>query len=123
MFCLDNDPRIIDGMRGLLERWGCQVVAGTALEVLLEKAGDRRPDIALVDYHLDAGSNGINAVAALRAAYGEGLPACLVTADRSAELMRTAGNLNIDMLNKPVKPAALRAILGALRPARGLAAE
>jgi CheY-like chemotaxis protein len=71
----------------------------------------------LVDYHLDEGT-GIDAVAALRAKLGAGIPAALVTADRSPAVRNEARSKDIQMLNKPVKPAALRAFLAQWRVAR-----
>ena len=71
-----------------------------------------RPDIVIADYHLDAGT-GLEVVAALRLRFGAELPAVLITADRSNELRSEARSRGIVFLNKPVKPAALRATLQA----------
>ena len=82
----------------------------------IDEAG-RAPHVVLADYHLDS-ANGIDAVIALRQRFGEHLPAVLVTADRSAELKGTAAKHHIPILNKPVKPAALRAVIAQERGAR-----
>ena len=112
ILCVDNDPRILDGMRQLLESWNCQVdtIAGSADLAQPKAAAIRRPDLLLVDYHLD-GETGIGAIADLRRRFGEEVPAFLVTADRSTELKDEAGRLDIPIVNKPVKPAVLRAAL------------
>lgn len=68
------------------------------------------PDALLVDYHLDTG-NGIDAVIELRNRFGADLPAILITGDRSSEVREGARARNIQVLNKPVKPAQLRAQL------------
>ena len=65
----------------------------------------------LVDYHLNDGDTGLAAIAALREQSGRELPAAILTADRTdevADLVREAG---VDLLHKPVKPAALRALI------------
>ncbi|TIQ61175.1 MAG: response regulator, partial [Mesorhizobium sp.] len=81
---VDNDARILDGMRLLLEGWGCRVeTASGSAELVLP--GRARPDVVLADYHLDGGT-GLDAIARLRAAYGQDLPCVLVTADRSSEV-------------------------------------
>ena len=67
------------------------------------------PNGLLVDYHLDHG-NGIEAIATLRRRYGE-LPAILITADRSPAVREQAREEGIQVLHKPIKPAALRALL------------
>ena len=55
----------------------------------------------LVDYHLDHG-DGITAIAELRRTYGTGLPAILVTADRSASVREAAHAHDIQVVNKPL---------------------
>jgi CheY-like chemotaxis protein len=76
----------------------------------------------LVDYHLDYG-DGIAAIDDLRRRYGAGLPAILVTADRSAAVRAQAHANDVQVLNKPLKPAALRALLAQWRIQRVAAAE
>ncbi|PAQ08478.1 PAS domain-containing hybrid sensor histidine kinase/response regulator [Mesorhizobium temperatum] len=114
VLCIDNDARILDGMRLLLEGWGCSVdtLAGSGD---LERSGMRRPDIVLADYHLD-GETGLDAIAKLRAIHGQDMPAVLVTADRSSEVRASAGRLDVPVINKPLKPAVLRSMMARVRP-------
>ncbi|TPO11293.1 response regulator [Mesorhizobium sp. B1-1-5] len=114
VLCIDNDARILDGMRLLLEGWGCRVETASGSGVLLEP-GAPKPDLVLADYHLDGGT-GLDAVATLRAAYGQDLPCVLVTADRSSEVRAAAGRLDIPVVNKPLKPAVLRSMMARVRP-------
>jgi Na+/proline symporter/signal transduction histidine kinase/ActR/RegA family two-component response regulator len=111
ILCIDNDARILDGMRLLLEGWGCVVETTPHSERHIQR-GDRarKPDIVLADYHLD-NETGLEAVRRLRRFHGDDLPAVLVTADRSGEVRAEAEKLDIPVINKPVKPAALRAVL------------
>ena len=67
--------------------------------------------------------DGIAAIADLRRRYGSGLPAILVTADRTAAVRETANAQDIQVLHKPIKPAALRALLAQWRVQRVAAAE
>jgi CheY-like chemotaxis protein len=110
--CIDNEPSILDGMRVLLGGWGCRVLTATDLTTALAAiAGSGlEPDGLLVDYHLDDG-NGVGAITELRRRYGGDLPAILVTADRSELVSEEARAAGVQLLNKPVKPAALRALL------------
>ena len=119
---IDNEPRILDGMRTLLAGWGCAVVtAATRAEAIAElEAQGLRPDAAVVDYHLDA-DNGVDVIAALRAHFGGDLPAVLVTADRTEELRAEAAAREIRVLAKPLKPAALRSLLAQWRVTRSAA--
>ena len=119
---IDNEPRILDGMRVMLEGWGCTVVtAGSRAEAIEAfDSAAMRPDAAVVDYHLDA-DNGVDVVAALRERYGAELPAVLVTADRTEELRAEAAASDIRVLAKPLKPAALRSLLSQWRVTRSAA--
>lgn len=111
VFCLDNDPRILEGMRLLLERWGCQVSTFTgSLAIDQQRSALPAPDIVLADYHLDQ-ENGLDAIRKLRSIYGDELAAVLVTADRSSEVRAVANAMDVPVINKPVKPAALRSML------------
>ena len=110
--CIDNDEKILAGMTALLSGWGCDaIVARNAREALRAlRTAERGPDLLLVDYHLDEG-DGLSAVAAIRSKLGEEVPAILITADRSPELKDRALKAGIRVLHKPLKPAALRALM------------
>jgi CheY-like chemotaxis protein len=51
------------------------------------------------------------------------LPAILITADRSPAVREAARAQGVQVLNKPLKPAALRAMLAQWRVLRVAAAE
>jgi CheY-like chemotaxis protein len=74
------------------------------------EASSGEPDGLLVDYHLDGG-NGVAAIAELRRRLGRHVPAVLITADRSAHVREEARAAGIHLVNKPVKPASLRALI------------
>jgi len=124
VLCIDNEPKILDGMATLLGGWGCRVLKAPDLKSALTTVSDAKatPSGLLVDYHLDSG-NGIEAIAALRWRFGAELPAILITADRSPAVREEARERDIQLLNKPLKPAALRALLGQWRVQRMAAAE
>jgi CheY-like chemotaxis protein len=123
VLCVDNEPAILDGMQTLLGGWGCRVLkAGNLAEALAAiEASGLEPDGLLVDYHL-GGANGIAAIAELRRRYGRDLAAILVTADRSLHVREEARAAGVHVLNKPVKPASLRALITQWRVQR-VAAE
>jgi Na+/proline symporter/signal transduction histidine kinase/CheY-like chemotaxis protein len=121
--CIDNEQAILDGMQTLLGGWGCRALKAADLADALAviEASGLGPDGVLVDYHLDGG-NGIGAIAELRRRYGSELPAILITADRSAHVREEARAAGVHVLNKPVKPASLRALVTQWRVQR-VAAE
>ncbi|MCY1708217.1 PAS domain-containing hybrid sensor histidine kinase/response regulator [Pannonibacter sp. SL95] len=116
VLAIDNEPNILDGMRRLLESWNCRAITAADDVEAAERIAEvgRAPDIMLVDYHLDQG-NGIDCVVRLRWKFGAGIPAVLITADRSRPVRAEAQDRDIALINKPVKPAALRAHLARSR--------
>ncbi|MEJ2375950.1 MAG: hybrid sensor histidine kinase/response regulator, partial [Pseudolabrys sp.] len=121
--CIDNEPSVLDGMQTLLQGWGCEVIKAPDLAGALAAldGAAAMPNGLLVDYHLDQG-NGIDAVLALRRRCGE-VPAILITADRSPGVREQARGQGVQVLHKPIKPAALRALLAHWRVLRVAAAE
>lgn len=109
--CLDNDSAILDGMSALLTRWEISCDLAATLDDALAAVRRRRPDLLLVDYHLDAAQDGLESLGALRNACDPPPPGALITADTSAELAVRARALGYALLRKPVKPAALRALI------------
>ena len=121
--CIDNEPSVLDGMETLLRGWGCDVLKAPSLALALTAISESStiPNGLLVDYHLDQG-NGIEAIIALRRRFGE-MPAILITADRSPDVRELARSEGVQILHKPLKPAALRALLAQWRVLRVAAAE
>lgn len=112
VLCVDNEDSILTGMSSLLTRWGCRVLTARSREecqALLD--GDARPQLALIDYHLDDGELGTDLMAWLRTRLGEPVPGVVISADARPELVAQIHAAGLDFLPKPVKPAALRALL------------
>jgi CheY-like chemotaxis protein len=124
VLCIDNDLTILDGMETLLAGWGCRVFKAPDLKAAIAIIAEAKiaPDGLLVDYHLDEG-NGITAINELRRRFGADLTAILITADRSPHVREDARANAIQLLHKPIKPAALRALLTQWRMQRVAAAE
>ncbi|HWV95596.1 MAG TPA: PAS domain-containing hybrid sensor histidine kinase/response regulator [Xanthobacteraceae bacterium] len=122
--CIENDLAILDGMKTLLTAWDADVLVAADPEAAIEAIASRGDKITglLVDYHLDRG-NGIAAIREIRRKYGRNIPAILITADRSPHVRAAAAQEKIAVLNKPVKPASLRALLGQWRTQQMAAAE
>ncbi len=113
VLCIDNEARVREAMATLLAGWGCRVAtAATQAEALEEIARvSRLPDLVLADLHLDDGPDGLDVVDALRRTWNRVVPAALITADRDPMLRLRARARQVELLHKPVKPAALRALL------------
>ena len=111
-------------MGTLLGGWGCRVLKAPDLETAKAQVADANLPLngLLVDYHLDDG-NGIDAIVELRRLFGARLPAILITADRDRNVREQARKCDVPVLNKPIKPAALRALLAQWRVQGAAAAE
>jgi Na+/proline symporter/CheY-like chemotaxis protein len=124
---LDNEPAVLDGMRALLSGWGCTVIAARDLAEARTQFGSSTiaPDLALIDFHLDpdqdGNTTGIVAMQQLRDLWKADIPGIVITADHTAEARAAAAEHGYALLPKPIKPAALRAlmsrVLGSQEPA------
>jgi CheY-like chemotaxis protein len=118
VLCIDNEPAILDGMQTLLEGWGCKVnTASTFVEAAAIADQGTPPDIIIADYHLDGG-DGLSVIRKLREQLDADIPAILITADRGQTVRDDARALGLEVLHKPLRPAALRALLAQLCAAR-----
>jgi Na+/proline symporter/signal transduction histidine kinase len=112
VLCVDNEPDILEGMNMLLDRWGCIVLLAEsqkqAEQMVLEYGA---PGMVLVDYHLSDQMHGLDVMEHLDAILGTPLPAIVITADHSPELEEKARKKGYGLLRKPIKPAALRALM------------
>jgi Na+/proline symporter/signal transduction histidine kinase/ActR/RegA family two-component response regulator len=124
LIVIDNEPRILDGMRVLLQGWGCNVRTASSMEEAVALAAkakcQARPDAIIADYHLDDG-DGITVIRTMRDILEGDIPALLITADRSQEVRDSADACRITLQNKPVKPAAMRAFLNQIATTRAAA--
>ena len=100
----------------MLESWGCLTLAATGGGQAIERlrAHDRAPELIVCDYQLGGGENGLESIARLRAAIGDGVPAILITADTSAAVSSAAQVMHVPLLHKPISPVRLRALLAQL---------
>jgi len=118
LLVIDNEPAVLESMQALLSRWGCSVLAAggadEALGLLAALEPGDWPAAILADYHLNDGATGCDAIQAVHTRLGRKLPAAIITADRSDEVRRQMHPENVPILNKPVKPNRLRALITSL---------
>jgi signal transduction histidine kinase/CheY-like chemotaxis protein len=116
---VDDDVEIRESMGLLLESWGCRTVAGGSVAEIERQLRAERitPDALIVDYRLADATSGPEIIERLRAAFGQHLPALIITGTTNpAHLESRFGALPFAM--KPVAPGRLRAFLSqALRQA------
>jgi CheY-like chemotaxis protein/anti-sigma regulatory factor (Ser/Thr protein kinase) len=117
--CIDNEPEILSGMSALMTRWGVQVSTAADAAEARAMAAREHPAVVLADYRLSDGDpDGLELLVELCTSGDAAMPGALVTADHSPKLAERAREHGFPLLRKPVKPAALRALLGALAAQR-----
>jgi len=114
---IDDDVLVLDGMRGILQSWGCAASADAALAGLAKDGGS--PDLIISDSRLADGESGVETIERLRAALGAPIPAFVITGDTAPERLREARAGGFLLLHKPVSPMALRTTLNRLLKAHG----
>ncbi len=110
---VDNEDDIQVGMQSLMENWECRVMAAaTAKEAVhqIEELGCF-PDAVIADYHLDNDETGVDLLGTLKRDFKPDFPAMVITADRTDEIRACVTSHGYALLNKPLKPAKLRAWL------------
>lgn len=109
---IDNEPKILEGMSALLNGWGCEVkTALSGKEAVAEVENNFQPEIILADYHLSETHTGIMALNEIQPLLDAAVPAIVITADRTDEVKAEIDNSGAQLLTKPIRPAALRAMI------------
>jgi PAS domain S-box-containing protein len=110
---IDDEAAVLRSLRVVIEDWGYDVLTATgedeALAQLAQQA--RAPDLIVADYRLRAGRNGAEAVRHIRRIFDRAIPAIIITGDTAPERIREARTHGLDILHKPVQPAALKAVI------------
>ena len=78
------------------------------------RKGEAVPDVMLVDYHLDRGDSGLDLAEEMQGLWGSRLPSIVITADHTQSAQTAASARGCQILRKPVKPAALRAVMNSV---------
>lgn len=105
---VENDEAVKVATEHLLSRWSCRVETASTVS---EAAVAAPADLVLADYHLDNGETGLDAIAAVRAVAGRPVPAVVITANYSEDVARRVRAAGCEVMQKPVKPAELRALM------------
>lgn len=110
---IDDEPEILRGMQGLLERWGCRVlIAESITQAAAQVRGAEWSLSAIIaDYRLRDHKTGIDAIVNVRSLLNRDVPAVLITGDTTPERLNEAQTSGYHILYKPVPPARLRTLL------------
>ncbi len=113
---VEDDPGVLAGLEALLTGWGAQLrcfdnVAACESWVRDAAPTEPVPDLAIVDYRLEDGRDGVAALHALRNRFGPSLPAIMISGSTMSRVDELAQEHNFHLLTKPVLPNKLRAMI------------
>lgn len=109
---IEDDAVLRGAMKELLERWGMKVSAiGSEAEVRNHLATtSATPDLIIADFSL-RGQVGTTIVQRVRTLIGKQIPAVIVTADATPEVVARIRSAGLPILIKPVSPPRLRVMM------------
>jgi signal transduction histidine kinase/DNA-binding NarL/FixJ family response regulator len=110
---VDDDPLVLDAMRGVLKSWGCHVLTAKSESAAIAALASeqQQPDLIISDYRLSDTRTGFDVIEHLRRAIGADIPAFLISGDTAPERLREASASGYYLLHKPVLPMTLRSVV------------
>ncbi|WP_149193700.1 hybrid sensor histidine kinase/response regulator [Luteimonas suaedae] len=114
---VDNDANALEALAGLLRGWGCTIAAVAGGTAAADAMQADPAALWLFDYHLDDGDTGVRLHARLGARFGP-RPTLILSADDGTGVRRDVLDNGLALLNKPVRPLALKSVLDRLLTSR-----
>ena len=114
---VEDEAAVRHGLEVLLRSWGAEVECFDTAAAAAAWAVRRDPppaaaDLLIVDWRLEGGATGADAVDALRAGLGRHVPAIVVTGSTMTAHDADAERHDFHLMVKPVVPNRLRAMIG-----------
>jgi len=112
---VDDEPSILEGLRALLQEWGCDIRAAEdeAAALAAISCWPHAPDLVISDLRLREGRSGVEVLRAVARHYGQDPQAphfarLLVTGETRSDRIGEIAASRIPVLFKPVSPQKLR---------------
>jgi signal transduction histidine kinase/CheY-like chemotaxis protein len=121
---VEDEPTVRGGLEVLLKAWGASVISFETLAAsqAWAEAVDAdvpQPSLLIVDYRLEDGRTGLEAIQVLRDRFGKDVPAIMVTGSTMTGHDAQAQAHDFHLLVKPVVPNKLRAMINFKLGVRG----
>jgi len=112
---IDDEVQVLQGMRHMLEGWGCKVMLAESTRDALKiiALSEEQPELIISDFRLHE-SDGMDAVEAIREALDTVLPAIIISGDTSPERLKQVKKTGLLFLHKPVRADELHQHMQAL---------
>ncbi|MBU2863145.1 hybrid sensor histidine kinase/response regulator [Reinekea forsetii] len=114
ILCLDNEQLIVEGMKSLVSEWGYDVDAAMNEAEANKLIAMNKPDLVVIDYHLDHGETGLNVLDRWNQSWFRNIPAIVITADYTEEVRQATKARGYQLLKKPVRPMQLKALIASV---------
>lgn len=113
---IDDEPQVLQGMRYMLESWGCRVMLAESARDALKGISitDFVPELIISDFRLGDSEDGVDAVAAIHESLESNIPAILISGDTSPERLKQVKKTGLLFLHKPVAADELHRHMHAL---------
>jgi len=111
---VEDEPAVRSGLEALLRGWGATLASFDSVAACRAWAADAsqaKPDLLIVDYRLENGMSGVDAIVAVRDRFGSSVPAIVVTGSTMTGHEQEALDHDFHLLIKPVVPNKLRAMI------------
>jgi signal transduction histidine kinase len=113
---VEDEPVVRGGLEVLLRGWGASIASFDSVTQSRAWAAASdpavvKPDLLIVDYRLEEGLSGVDAIKSLRERFGAGVPAIIVTGSTMSGHEKEAHEGDYHLLIKPVLPNKLRAMI------------
>lgn len=103
---IEDNADVLVATQTMLERWGCRVQASQHFPDQPHLC-----DLIITDYDLNGPMTGAECIARMREVAGVKVPAIIITGHDVSRIESYLDDTDIPILSKPLKPAALRALL------------
>ena len=114
---IDDDTSVLGAIELLLNSLGCQVVSSEFNETIKAEVEritalcPRVPDLIVADYRLPNNNTGTDVIQLLRDAFGNDVPAILLTGEVSKQFLNDLENEAVHVVHKPVDARKLKSTI------------
>ena len=113
---VEDEPVVLAGLEAVLKSWGATLASFNSVSACVAWLEGRqtslaRPDLLIVDFRLEDGRSGLEAITLMRTHFKQKIPAIVVTGSTMTGHEQEAHDMDFHLLIKPVLPNKLRAMI------------
>ncbi|CAL94979.1 hybrid sensor histidine kinase/response regulator [Azoarcus olearius] len=117
---VEDNTEVAAALAYALTELGHQVISAASRYEVVTRLNGTAPEIILADYRLGGEEDGVGVIRAVRSAFGNDVPALIITGDTDPVVVRRMADHGISVLHKPLDLDALQDRIAALIEARAV---